>query len=50
MPGRLHRLDANTPYTYTVDAFDTAGNVGPPSAPLVATAPDRPAAVHADGV
>jgi chitodextrinase len=33
-------ISETTPYTYTVDAYDAAGNVSPLSAPLVATAPD----------
>ncbi len=36
MPG----ISTGTAHTYTVDAFDTAGNLGPPSAPLVAVVPD----------
>jgi glucose/arabinose dehydrogenase/PKD repeat protein len=36
-------LTPNTPYSYTVTAFDAAGNTSPPSAPANATTPSAPA-------
>ena len=35
----LAQLAASTSYSFTVAAFDTAGNVSPPSAPLAVTTP-----------
>jgi len=37
-------LAANTQYSFTVSAFDAAGNASPQSAPLVVTTPSAPAA------
>jgi chitodextrinase len=34
-------VSTGTAHTYTVDAYDTAANAGPPSGPLVAVAPDN---------